>query len=63
MQAKWAKGSGKTEKSFMGGESFQGFESGDGVEAVLDKDDFRRETLEKVGALWEPKAGSIATPD
>ena len=47
----------------MGGESFQGFESGDGVEAVLDKDDFRRETLEKVGALWEPKAGSIATPD
>ena len=29
----------------MGGESFQGFESGDGVEAVLDKDDFRQGDL------------------
>ena len=41
LQAKWVKGSGKTEKSFIGGESFQGFGAGDGVEAVLDKDDFR----------------------
>ena len=40
----------------MGGESFQGFELGDGVEAVLDKDDFRQGDLGEVGALGEPKA-------
>ena len=40
----------------MGGESFQGLGAGDGVEAVLDKDDFRQGDLGEVGALGEPKA-------
>lgn len=39
----------------MGGESFQGLSLGDGVEAVLDKDDFRQGDLGEVGVLGEPK--------
>ena len=44
-QTKWVKGSGKSEKSFMGGESFQGVGSGDGVDLVLGEVDFRRGDL------------------
>ena len=45
LQAKWVNDSGKSEKSFMGGESFQGMGSGDGVDLVLDEVDFRRGDL------------------
>ena len=40
----------------MGGESFQGMGSGDGVDLVLDEVDFRRGDLCEIGALGEPKA-------
>ena len=39
LQAKWGKGLGKTETSFMGGEPFQGVGSEDRVEVVLDVGD------------------------
>ena len=40
----------------MGGESFQRFGSGNGVEAVLGKDDFRQGDLGEVGALGKSEA-------
>ena len=46
LQAKWVKGSGKSEKGFMGGKSFLGVASGDGGEMCLNVGDFHR------GARW-----------
>ena len=55
LQAKWVKGSGKTEKSFMGGKTFQGVGAGDGVEVGLGAGYLGGGDLGEVGAFGEPK--------
>ena len=60
LQIKWAKGSRKAGKRFMGGESFLGAGAGDGVGEGLGVGKRSREASEESACFGEPKAKAAA---